>query len=209
GDVYRVLSDQLGSPRLVVNVADDTDVLLEAEYSAFGERTVVGGDADGLTLGFAGGIHDADTGLTRFGARDYDPEVGRWAGKEPLRFGAPGTNFYSYTVGDPVNFLDADGQYACPLILGAIALVAVTVQQLFFNEVPDSGGDGTCPLPPPEPDGNGAMCKGPDDGDDLDRDGVQRHCRERCYGELDNKSDAEWRYRRCLRACMEEYGLPF
>ncbi len=29
-------------------------------------------------FGFAGGLWDRDTGLVRFGARDYDPEVGRW-----------------------------------------------------------------------------------------------------------------------------------
>ncbi len=53
-----------------------------ATYSAFGERTVIAGDPDGLTLGFAGGLFDADTGLTRFGARDYGPEVGRWTSKD-------------------------------------------------------------------------------------------------------------------------------
>src|SRR5690606_33875821 len=109
GDVYRVISDQLGSPRLVVNVADDTDVLLEAEYSAFGERTVVGGDADGLTLGFAGGIYDGDTGLTRFGARDYDAQVGRWTAKDPIRFGGGQGNLFVYVNNNPVNFTDPYG----------------------------------------------------------------------------------------------------
>jgi hypothetical protein len=66
-----VISDQVGSPRLIVNVDDDTDVLLEAEYSAFGERTAIAGDGAALSLGFAGGEFDADTGLVRFGARDY------------------------------------------------------------------------------------------------------------------------------------------
>ncbi len=28
-------------------------------------------------FGFAGGLYDRDTGLVRFGARDYDPETGR------------------------------------------------------------------------------------------------------------------------------------
>jgi len=29
-------------------------------------------------FGFAGGLYDPDTRLTRFGVRDYDAETGRW-----------------------------------------------------------------------------------------------------------------------------------
>ena len=36
-------------------------------------------------FGFAGGIYDPDTELVRFGARDYDPRVGRWTTKDPIR----------------------------------------------------------------------------------------------------------------------------
>ena len=31
-------------------------------------------------FGFAGGLYDHQTGLIRFGARDYDSEAGRWTG---------------------------------------------------------------------------------------------------------------------------------
>jgi RHS repeat-associated protein len=31
-------------------------------------------------FGFAGGLYDPDTKLTRFGARDYDASIGRWTG---------------------------------------------------------------------------------------------------------------------------------
>jgi RHS repeat-associated protein len=37
-------------------------------------------------FGFAGGIYDGDTGLVRFGARDYDPQTGRWTAKDPVGF---------------------------------------------------------------------------------------------------------------------------
>ena len=37
-------------------------------------------------FGFAGGLYDADTGLVRFGARDYDAAVARWTAKDPIRW---------------------------------------------------------------------------------------------------------------------------
>ena len=73
---YRILTDQVGSPRVVVNVAAASDVPYRATYTAFGEETIVG-IADFLPFGFAGGLFDIDTGLVRFGARDYDPVFGR------------------------------------------------------------------------------------------------------------------------------------
>jgi hypothetical protein len=76
GTIYRVLRDQLGSPLLVVNTLNRSDVLLNAKYSTFGRRTLLGGIDPALSLGFAGGIYDDDTGLTRLGARDYDPVIG-------------------------------------------------------------------------------------------------------------------------------------
>src|SRR5690606_33056399 len=70
---YRGLRDQLGSPLLIVNTTNAADVMLNAGYSAFGRCTLTSGAAVIPTLGFAGGIYDEDTGLARFGARDYDP----------------------------------------------------------------------------------------------------------------------------------------
>jgi len=58
---------------------------------------------------FAGGLYDAETGLTRFGARDYNPEIGRWTAKDPIGFGGGQSNFYEYCLNDPVNFVDLVG----------------------------------------------------------------------------------------------------
>ena len=58
---------------------------------------------------FAGGLYDFDTGLLRFGARDYDPHVGRWSTKDPIAFSGGDTNLYGYVISDPVNYLDPSG----------------------------------------------------------------------------------------------------
>ncbi|NLT49325.1 MAG: RHS repeat-associated core domain-containing protein, partial [Ignavibacteria bacterium] len=60
-------------------------------------------------FGFAGGIYDADTKLVRFGARDYDPEIGRWTAKDPIGFGGGQSNFYEYCLNDPINAVDVNG----------------------------------------------------------------------------------------------------
>ena len=60
-------------------------------------------------FGFAGGIYDLHTGLVRFGARDYDPETGRWTNKDPILFGGVDVNLYVYVGGNPVSFIDPTG----------------------------------------------------------------------------------------------------
>ena len=81
---FRILSDHLGSPRLVVDTSSG-NVVEEIDYDEFGN--VTNDTSPGLTpFGFAGGLYDRDTGLVRFGARDYDASTGRWTNKDPIRF---------------------------------------------------------------------------------------------------------------------------
>ena len=69
---FRILSDHLGSPRLVVNASTGA-VVEEIDYDEFGN--VTNDTSPGSTpFGFAGGLYDPPTGLVRFGARDYDRE---------------------------------------------------------------------------------------------------------------------------------------
>ncbi|HTQ05747.1 MAG TPA: RHS repeat-associated core domain-containing protein, partial [Polyangiaceae bacterium] len=107
GATYRVISDQLGSPRYVVNVANASDVPFTATYTSFG--VVTGTGLDWMPFGFAGGIYDGDSGVIRYGRRDFDPTIGRWVSKEPLRFRA-GKNFYVYAFNDPINLFDPTGR---------------------------------------------------------------------------------------------------
>ena len=83
-------------------------VALEKTYDEFG--VVLSDSNPGFQpFGFAGGLYDPDTGLVRFGARDYDAEVGRWTTKDPIGFNAGTSNLYAYVDSDPLNNVDADG----------------------------------------------------------------------------------------------------
>ncbi len=55
------------------------------------------------------------TGLVRFGARDYDPEVGRWTAKDPIGFNGGDTNLYGYCLNDSINNIDPTGYLIKPL----------------------------------------------------------------------------------------------
>jgi RHS repeat-associated protein len=103
---FRFITDHLGSPRLVVDTATGA-VMERIDYDEWGH--VLADSNPGLQpFGFAGGLYDRDTGLVRFGARDYDPHTGRWTSKDPILFGG-GLNVYAYTDDDPMNRLDPGG----------------------------------------------------------------------------------------------------
>ncbi|MCL6614425.1 MAG: hypothetical protein K6U03_07425 [Firmicutes bacterium] len=70
GVTYRIISDHLGSVRLVVDVATG-QVVQRMEYDEFG-NVILDTNPGFQPFGFAGGIYDPQTGLVRFGARDYE-----------------------------------------------------------------------------------------------------------------------------------------
>ncbi|MBA2713377.1 MAG: hypothetical protein H0U55_07475 [Rubrobacteraceae bacterium] len=100
GVTYRIISDHLGSPRLVVN-AQSGEIVQRMDYDEFGNVTL-DSNPGFQPFGFAGGLYDRDTGLLRFGARDYDPETGRWTAKDPIGFAGGDTNLYGYVLFNPV-----------------------------------------------------------------------------------------------------------
>jgi RHS repeat-associated protein len=107
GKAYRLITDQLGSVRLVVDVQTGA-IAQQIDYDDFGR--VLFDSAKGFQpFGYAGGLYDPDTELVRFGARDYDTETGRWLAKDPILFAGGDTNLYAYVGNDPVNHIDPAG----------------------------------------------------------------------------------------------------
>jgi RHS repeat-associated protein len=118
GETYRIISDHLGSPRLVVDISDGS-VAQRIDYDAFG-NVVFDSNSGFQPFGFAGGIYDLDTKLTRFGARDYDAQTGRWTAKAPILFAGGDANLYGYVVNDPVNGIDPYGLAETGAAIGGI-----------------------------------------------------------------------------------------
>jgi RHS repeat-associated protein/uncharacterized repeat protein (TIGR01451 family) len=130
GTTYRLLTDHLGSVRLVVDAS--TGAVVQAlEYGPFGE--VLADSNPGFQpFGFAGGLYDRHTGLTRFGARDYDAETGRWMNKDPIYFSGGDTNLYAYVENDPVNAIDPSGLLN-PAKANAAVLTAANAGRLYVT----------------------------------------------------------------------------
>lgn len=126
GATYRLLTDQVGSVRLVIDAATGA-VAQRLDYGAFGNVTQ-DTNPGFQPFGFAGGLYDRDTGLVRFGARDYDPVVGRWTAKDPIGFAGGDGNLYGYAFSDPLNYTDPTGEIAPAIALGAAILGGVGIR---------------------------------------------------------------------------------
>jgi len=107
GAVYYLAYDQVGSLKVVTDAAGT--VVKRVDYDSFGN--ILNGSNSTFTVpfGFAGGLHDRDTGLVRFGARDYDSATGKWTAKDPIDFVGGDLNLLSYVGQDPVNWVDPLG----------------------------------------------------------------------------------------------------
>ena len=104
---YYLSYDQVGSLRLVADGSGN--VVKRISYDSFGNIIEDTNPSVMIPFGFAGGLHDRDTGLVRFGYRDYDPEVGRWAAKDPIGFAGGDTDVYGHVLNNPVNLIDTNG----------------------------------------------------------------------------------------------------
>ena len=118
GVTYYLAYEQIGSLRAVM---DSTGaVVKELLYDSFGSIIFESNAAFIVPFGFAGGLHDKDTGLIRFGYRDYDPTIGRWTAKDPIDFSGGDVNLFGYVAADPVSWIDPSGKIAAQVIGGIV-----------------------------------------------------------------------------------------
>ncbi|HEX6369715.1 MAG TPA: RHS repeat-associated core domain-containing protein [Longimicrobium sp.] len=140
GVTYRIVSDHLGSVRLVVNTETGA-VAQRLAYDGWGNVTE-DSNPGFQPFGYAGGLADSHTGLTRFGARDYDSRVGRWTSRDPSGFAGGDANLFAYAYNDPVNLIDPDGRLPILVVAGMVwagVELALTLADLldFLNTLAD------------------------------------------------------------------------
>jgi RHS repeat-associated protein len=134
-EIYHLLYNHQGSLRAVVD--EEGTLIKELHYNSFGTITLDTNPDFEVEFGFAGGLYDKDTKLTRFGYRDYDAKTGKWTAKDPIGFSGGDTNLYGYVLGDPVNLVDPTGEFALALpYLIPWGAAALTTGYMYFNPPP-------------------------------------------------------------------------
>jgi RHS repeat-associated protein len=130
GVTYYLTYDQVGSLRVVADASGN--VVKRIDYDSFGNIINDSDPAIEVPFGFAGGLDDRDTGLVRFGVRDYDPDIGRWTAKDPILFAGGDTDLYGYCLSDPINLVDPWGLYTFRRFLHETAAYSGIAATAFF-----------------------------------------------------------------------------
>jgi RHS repeat-associated protein len=116
---FEIVSDQRGDVRELRDTSGAA--FARIEYDAYGnirdEETfetnlisedLVGTILDLQPLRYAGYVFDADTGLYYCSQRYYDPTIGAFISKDPIKSDGE-LSFYSYCTGDSINGVDPGG----------------------------------------------------------------------------------------------------
>ena len=91
-----------------------------ADLALDGGRVVNAPAEAGNRIAFHGKVLDQDTGLSYFGARYYDPTLGRFMGVDPVGFAESNPqsfNRYAYGNNNPYRYADPNGMWAEDLVL--------------------------------------------------------------------------------------------
>jgi len=108
-EAYFCHTDMLGSIRAITDSSGE--VAASSEYEPFGLVATSTGPLASGAHRFTGKPEDGAIGLYYFGARYYDPEVGRFTSRDSAK---QGLNWYTYCQGNPLMLIDPDGYESVP-----------------------------------------------------------------------------------------------
>jgi RHS repeat-associated protein len=135
GDLTWLAGDHQATTQFAIN--SDTLAVTQRRQLPFGGPRGEGMVALAGDRGFVGGTKDESTGLTHLGAREYDPDLGRFISVDPvMNPAAPQLlNAYTYSNNNPISFSDPTGLYcdSCD----------------FYSRQPGGGGTSVWTPPPP------------------------------------------------------------
>jgi RHS repeat-associated protein len=105
---YYYTRDHLGSIRDVTDGSGS--VRGRYSYDPFGRRSLVTGDVQ-ADFGFAGMFWSSEVALAFTHFRAYEPELGRWLSRDPLKDAEAkqGPNLYAYVGNEPIGRIDPAG----------------------------------------------------------------------------------------------------
>ena len=106
-------TDALGSPIVAADI--NGDVTWRETYQPYGKRHLeeAANNLDEHPLQYTGQPLDNETGLQYFGARYYNPDIGRFYAIDPVGFQSGNIhsfNRYAYASNNPYRFIDPDGR---------------------------------------------------------------------------------------------------
>ena len=105
GQTYYYHADGLGSITSITDTAES--VVNRYAYDSFG--AIKASETVRNAYAFTGREYDSETGLYYYRARYYDPEAGRFIGKDPIGFEGGDKNQFGYVANNVINHIDPSG----------------------------------------------------------------------------------------------------
>lgn len=147
---FYIAPDHLGAPHQITNGAKQVVWLWDHDPFGNGAPKTVGGFA--YNLRFPGQYFDAETALHYNYFRDYDPKLGRYVESDPIGL-AGGISGYVYVEGNPLSFIDPQGEFlnfviggftgaATGYLLSAVTGDCYTLKDAFVDAALGAGGVG-------------------------------------------------------------------
>jgi RHS repeat-associated protein len=96
-------------------------LLWREEYAPYGERLTQEPASSENTAWYTGKQEETTFGISYFGARWYDPAIGRFMAVDPVGFNPDNTNSfskYAYANNNPYLYVDPDGKAATLVLTG-------------------------------------------------------------------------------------------